>query len=185
MSETNSKPKPKRKPITKTLRFEVFKRDSFLCQYCGAHPPSVVLHVDHIVPVAKGGTNDIDNLLTSCEPCNLGKGVRDLKTSPQKLVDKAKEAREREEQLLEYQKLLEVKRNRIDEEAWKVIGVIYPGVQEVKRDEYNSIVRFIERLGYFDVLDAAELSWSGHVYHARRFKYFCGVCWNKVREIDK
>lgn len=68
----------KRKPIGKKLRFEVFKRDSFTCQYCGGQAPDVVLHVDHINPVAGGGDNDLMNLVTSCEPCNLGKGARGL-----------------------------------------------------------------------------------------------------------
>ena len=67
-----------RKPISKTLRFEVFKRDSFTCQYCGRKAPEVVLQIDHIKPVADGGTNDIMNLVTSCVDCNLGKGARRL-----------------------------------------------------------------------------------------------------------
>lgn len=67
-----------RQPIKKTVRFEVFKRDNFTCQYCGGKAPDVVLHVDHINPVAGGGNNDIMNLVTSCEPCNLGKGAREL-----------------------------------------------------------------------------------------------------------
>lgn len=62
-----------RKPISKKLRFEVFKRDSFICQYCGKSAPSVVLEVDHIEPVSKGGTNDILNLVTSCFDCNNGR----------------------------------------------------------------------------------------------------------------
>jgi 5-methylcytosine-specific restriction endonuclease McrA len=49
----------KRKSISKKARFEVFKRDAFSCQYCGAHPPDSILHVDHIVPVALGGGNEI------------------------------------------------------------------------------------------------------------------------------
>lgn len=67
-----------RKPIGKKLRFEVFKRDSFTCQYCGGKSPDVVLHVDHINPVSKGGDNDILNLITSCFECNSGKGARVL-----------------------------------------------------------------------------------------------------------
>lgn len=67
-----------RQAISKSLRFEVFKRDNFTCQYCGGQAPEVVLHVDHINPVAGGGDNDILNLITSCEPCNLGKGARKL-----------------------------------------------------------------------------------------------------------
>jgi hypothetical protein len=68
----------KRKTITKKVRFEVFKRDSFTCQYCGKAAPDVVLHVDHIDPVSKGGTNDILNLITSCVECNSGKGATPL-----------------------------------------------------------------------------------------------------------
>lgn len=67
-----------RKALSKKLRFEVFKRDNFTCQYCGAQSPDVVLQVDHINPVANGGENDILNLVTSCEACNQGKGAREL-----------------------------------------------------------------------------------------------------------
>lgn len=64
--------------LSKKLRFEVLKRDSFKCQYCGAEAPGVLLHVDHIHPKSKGGKNDLTNLLTSCAPCNMGKGARTL-----------------------------------------------------------------------------------------------------------
>jgi 5-methylcytosine-specific restriction endonuclease McrA len=43
----------KRKSISKKIRFEVFKRDSFTCQYCGSKSPDVTLVIDHIMPVAK------------------------------------------------------------------------------------------------------------------------------------
>ena len=69
---------PKRKPLSKRVRFEVFKRDSFTCQYCGRMSPDVVLQCDHIHPVADGGTNDLLNLVTSCVDCNGGKGARRL-----------------------------------------------------------------------------------------------------------
>lgn len=68
----------KRKALSKKIRFEVFKRDKFTCQYCGRTVPDVILEVDHIKPVAKGGQNDILNLVTSCKDCNLGKGAREL-----------------------------------------------------------------------------------------------------------
>ena len=60
----------KRKAISKKLRFEVFKRDNFTCQYCGRTAPDVVLEVDHIKAVKNGGTNDIMNLVTSCFEIN-------------------------------------------------------------------------------------------------------------------
>ena len=63
-----------RKPLSKKIRFEVFKRDKFTCQYCGRMSPDVILEVDHIEPVAEGGDNEITNLITSCRDCNRGKG---------------------------------------------------------------------------------------------------------------
>ena len=48
--------------LSKRTRFEVLKRDSFACQYCGAAAPDAYLHVDHIIPVSKGGTDDPTNL---------------------------------------------------------------------------------------------------------------------------
>jgi HNH endonuclease len=90
-----------RKAISKKTRFEVFKRDGFACQYCGATAPDVVLHVDHINPVAGGGDNDILNLVTSCEPCNLGKGARTLddKSAIAKQRAQLEELNQRREQL--------------------------------------------------------------------------------------
>lgn len=68
----------KRKQLSKKIRFDVFKRDSFTCQYCGQVAPTVILQVDHIEPVSKGGKNDLLNLITSCIECNSGKGNRRL-----------------------------------------------------------------------------------------------------------
>lgn len=62
-----------REPINARLRFRVLARDNFTCQYCGRSAPQVELQVDHIQPVKHGGTNFIDNLLTACAECNIGK----------------------------------------------------------------------------------------------------------------
>lgn len=63
----------KRKSMSNGTRFEVFKRDKFTCQYCGKKAPEVVLNVDHINPVAAGGSDDLMNLVASCFTCNNGK----------------------------------------------------------------------------------------------------------------
>lgn len=55
------------------LRFTILERDGFTCQYCGRSAPSVVLHVDHIIPRSIGGPAERDNLITACETCNVGK----------------------------------------------------------------------------------------------------------------
>lgn len=67
---------PHRRKVPLDVRWAVLKRDNYRCVICGASPAadhSVRLHVDHIVPVAKGGTNDLSNLRTACDDCNLGK----------------------------------------------------------------------------------------------------------------
>lgn len=71
----------KREAISKRTRFEVFKRDQFKCQYCGAAAPEVLLTVDHIRPVADGGGRDLLNLITACNVCNAGKAAVPLSDS--------------------------------------------------------------------------------------------------------
>ena len=63
--------------ISKSVRFEVFARDAFTCQYCGQHPPDTVLELDHIHR-AKGGSDELLNLITSCWECNRGKAAKVL-----------------------------------------------------------------------------------------------------------
>lgn len=70
--------------INYRTRFKVMQRDDFKCQICGASPAmqaGVLLHVDHIVPVAKGGQATMDNLQTLCQKCNLGKSDLDMNKS--------------------------------------------------------------------------------------------------------
>lgn len=74
--------KPKEKgevKITPSLRFKVLKRDNFTCQYCGRKAPKVELQVDHIIPTSKKGKDKLQNLITSCRECNIGKSNRELK----------------------------------------------------------------------------------------------------------
>lgn len=73
------KPPRQRKAMSARLRFDVMKRDKYTCQICGrSKKDGAVLHVDHIRPVARGGTNDKANLQTLCAECNLGKGTKSL-----------------------------------------------------------------------------------------------------------
>jgi hypothetical protein len=60
--------------VWKKIRIKVFSRDKYTCQYCGAS--DVPLECDHIVPVCKNGSHDIDNLITACRPCNQSKGKK-------------------------------------------------------------------------------------------------------------
>jgi len=174
-----------RTAISKKIRFEVFKRDAFTCQYCGAHPPSVILHVDHIHPVAAGGKNAMDNLITACEPCNLGKSARLLADIPQSLKDKAAEVKEREAQIKGYQAVMDRQRLRIEDDA-EVVREVYERFVEgmtLSDSAMISVRNFIEALGRHDVVKAMEKAYSRPSRGpGSQFKYFCGICWTKIRE---
>ncbi len=71
--------KKTRSGLTLSLRFNVFRRDNYKCQICGATAKDDVrLEVDHKEPVANGGTDDMSNLWTLCFNCNRGKGKKNL-----------------------------------------------------------------------------------------------------------
>ncbi len=174
-----------RTPISKRVRFEVFKRDAFSCQYCGAHPPDALLEVDHITPVAEGGTNDEENLVTACFNCNRGKGAVPLSVVPKSLADKAAETIEREAQLEGYRVVMQARADRIEDDKWEVADILVPGSPQkgMKRDWLRSIQTFNERLPLHVTKEAANLArdrvpWSDN----KRFLYFCKVCWNKIKE---
>lgn len=67
------KPANPRRPISTRKALQVFDRDGYVCKACGT---SQGLTVDHIFPVSKGGSNDLDNLQTLCGSCNSRKGDR-------------------------------------------------------------------------------------------------------------
>ncbi len=54
-------------------RFNLFLRDDFVCQYCGA---AGELTFDHVIPRSRGGRTTWENIVTACAPCNLAKGGR-------------------------------------------------------------------------------------------------------------
>lgn len=62
-------------------RFEVLERDNFTCQYCGRNvrDHKVVLAIDHVNPKKRGGSDSIDNLITTCVDCNSGKSASLMK----------------------------------------------------------------------------------------------------------
>ena len=174
-----------RKPLSKKIRFEVFKRDEFTCQYCGGTPPKIILQVDHIHPVAEGGNNDIDNLITSCQPCNIGKGANVLSAVPESLKDKAQRVAESEEQLKGYYEVLQERKERVDDEVWRIADIIESGSPQngMDRGWLGSIRYFLKNLNFYQVEEAAEIARGRFSYGGKKtFLYFCGICHRMIKD---
>lgn len=66
--------KEQRNLMTKELRDKIARRDNYTCQICGKYmPDGVGLHIDHIVPISKGGKSVPSNLQVLCSKCNMSK----------------------------------------------------------------------------------------------------------------
>lgn len=66
-----------RPTVSAARRLEILARDGEVCRYCGQTEGP--FHIDHIVPVSRGGSNRDDNLCVACAPCNLSKSAKTCK----------------------------------------------------------------------------------------------------------
>lgn len=172
-----------RKSISKKTRFQVFKRDEFRCCYCGQCPPNVVLEVDHIIAVANGGTNQIDNLITACFDCNRGKSAEPLESVPQALSEKIAMQQEKADQLKALDRLLKQQRKREEgqiSEVERVFQMAWPERQFTASFRI-SVGGFIRSLGVDDCIAAMHKACGKTASSSDATKYFCGICWNKIK----
>ena len=173
--------------INKSLRFEVFKRDSFTCQYCGRQTPQTTLEIDHIIPKSKSGTDDINNLITSCFDCNRGKGAVPL--SVLKITDTRKKEierlKERRKQIEAYESFLheeKVKEEQILQEINDYWASFCNGQYIISEKGLSSVRLFLKKLTPMEVREAISIAAKAVEDVEDRFKYFCGVCHNKIAE---
>lgn len=151
-----------RKNIGKKIRFEVFKRDKFTCQYCGNKAPDVVLNVDHIHPVVDGGDNSIINLITSCFGCNSGKGGR--KIPDQSTLTLQREELERQQERLEQIEMMAEWRTFLQENIKKECESICNFVNEKIKpsslsDKGKKIFeKLVKKYGLDKVFEATDIS---------------------------
>lgn len=66
-------PKTPRSHIPTSVRKYILQRDNYQCQSCGKNTTQTQLNIDHIIPLATGGSNDISNLQVLCHQCNQQK----------------------------------------------------------------------------------------------------------------
>jgi hypothetical protein len=180
----------KREPISKKLRFEIFKRDNFTCVYCGRKPPTVVLEIDHVIPVSKDGTNDDINLVTSCFDCNNGKRANLLSEVPVPLGEVLETEREKLEQLKAITELVH-EREAVAESLWEGAATAWakydsphnPKLAKLPSVVVSAIKRYLGLLPVGEVIDAINITNNrlARKSYMDRCRYFCGVCNHKVR----
>jgi hypothetical protein len=182
----------KRKSLRPSVRFEVFKRDGFTCGYCGSTPPAVVLEVDHIIAVANGGTDEVENLLTACRDCNAGKGARSLESTPSDVADRLDVRREAAEQLRLYNEFLLEQRERETAAIERLGSYWFRSISPRSTyifgtDRERSMRRFIKGLTEVELVESIDTAMLrkpayGIDHDEQTWRYFCGVCWSKIRE---
>lgn len=172
--------------LTKRTRYEVLRRDGFACKYCGAKAPDVELDVDHVLPVALGGSDDFDNLVAACKDCNQGKAstnpddplVADVSAFDAAFARAMSRATIED---TERMRLRDLMRESFDDIwlSWSAQG------RQVPRDRRwpTSIDTFIKSgLALEDLEDLVGVAMRANVPAAGKWKYFCGCCWTRLKE---
>jgi hypothetical protein len=178
--------------VSKRLRYEILRRDNHACRYCGATAPDVPLRVDHVTPVALGGTDTPDNLVTSCEPCNSGKSsaspdahhVAAVSDDALRWADAMKQAADN---LLELEKpkgeyreafLAEWNRWHVGKDEAKKIELPVDWKPTIERFRVAGIPAWM----WADIVDVGMA--NEKVKPESTFRYCCGVAWNKVTQLQ-
>lgn len=177
----------KRKSLSKAIRFEVFKRDSFACQYCGRTAPDVILEVDHIVPVAKGGTDDLLNLVTSCRECNRGKSAKPLDDNSAVALQRAElEKLEQQKMMLDWKReLMSIVDDQVEYLDEFLIQTTPYGMSDTAKIK---IKRLISQYGFNEVEKALKIAFSRYFRFGtsddnhcwcEAFRKIGGICYNR------
>lgn len=187
----------KRKSISKHIRFEVFKRDRFTCQYCGKKAPDAVLHVDHIHPVSDGGDNNIMNLITACQGCNIGKSNRKLDS--QDALNKQRAQMESMAERREQIEMMQEWRRDLIEFRHKEIEFVADYFEKFLRNVHlndtgrRTIQKQLLKFSFDEVVDAVEIACLQYLedksngdtcqYSAdKALNMIGGICYNRRKE---
>lgn len=176
--------------ISKRLRYEILRRDGHRCKYCGRAAPEVKLTVDHVVPETLGGTDKPDNLVAACSECNSGKSATppDAPLIAGAAEDQVRWALAMNTVVEQRAAELRAQRKRLAkfDKAWR--GYHNSAGEEIPRDVNwkNSVSRFMG-FGLDDefLIDAtATAMGSPKPSHDAVWRYFCGICWREIEEMQ-
>lgn len=184
-------------------RFEIFKRDGFVCMYCGKRPPEALLEVDHIVPRCAGGSDDDVNLLTSCFECNRGKGAKQLGDErPAVAINRSEDIKERALQAQAYADAVEESQqaesrilDMLNEKWCFALDGWIEKDDDTGRSSWmlpngfsfppNATLRtFVKRLPLDSIIDAIDITAGSTCPPSAKVRYFCAVCWRRIKDGD-
>jgi len=180
--------------VSKRLRYEVLRRDSYTCRYCGAKAPDVAITVDHVLPVALGGSDDPSNLAAACDSCNGGK----TSSSPDAplVADVAEDALKWAAAMSRAQAAMiaDIETREADrsqfQEWWDGWGRGEGAARTlIPKDPtwWVTVDQFIAAGLPLAVLkDCIDRAMTRQkVQDENKFKYMCGIAWSKVTEMQK
>lgn len=166
--------------VTKRTRFEVLRRDDFTCRYCRSTDGE--LTVDHVTPVALGGSDDPANLAACCKDCNAGKSS----TSPDAtmVADVEADALRWASAMRQAAALMA---EEVDERE-RYIGAFlqaWPSYRNASERLIASVGRFFD-LGLPEsvMVDAAQTAGNARGVNDRA-AYFAGICWKRVQAMQE
>lgn len=178
--------------VSKRLRYEILRRDNHTCRYCGGTAPDVKLTVDHVLAVALGGSDDPSNLVAACKDCNAGKAASNpdeplLNQVSESALRWAKAVQIASDTALGEYLTIQDARDTFNAawNSWTCRGSNRP--VPLPPTWINSIDCLRARGLPPEILEECvriTMSRSG-INLNERFKYFCGVAWKKVRQIDE
>jgi len=180
--------------VSKRLRYEILRRDSHTCRYCGASAPDVQLRVDHVTPVALGGSDEPGNLVTSCEPCNSGKSsatvdsavVADVNGDALRWAAAMKQAaedlRDQQRPKLAYRETFkESWCGWTREDGWKTVRMELPEGWKASLDAFYEAG--LPREVWPDIVEKAMTNPTVKVDNT--FRYACGIAWRMIKELHE
>lgn len=166
--------------VSKRTRYEVLRRDNHTCRYCGGVAPDVVLTVDHVTPVALGGSDDPSNLVAACRDCNYGKAS----TSPDAgVVEDVKQADVQWAAAMK--RAGEIRAAEREQEREYVAAFMDIWTKSTPDDYVDSLIQLRNAgLPVEELIDAAYVAMTNRGIEYR-WRYFCGVAWRKVAKLQE
>lgn len=172
--------------VSPRLRYEILNRDGFACRYC--HATDVRLTVDHVVPTSLGGTDDPTNLVACCEPCNSGKASSHPEAPTVAALDEDAVRWARAQRLVNEERSV-ILGQRVQILEW-IEEAFYGRCADAgkhwaypDRNWRQSVSTFLEAGLTASELDHfISIAANAKVANAAVWRYFCGCCWNEIRQ---